>query len=245
MRPLANQVLILLIFGQAIIFTTSLGSTAKVRKCNRLLAYLGEGEEGVFIDRLSKNGQAQEKEPTGKKYFEGAGTLGDIMSDGSSILQESCNRPEAGLVTRDGGTLAARFGIESKFDRMALTANGNLQRLFSSYYDAPVHVVVDSCEQRTQTVWYRTVHLTVFDQVFCTAQSVVTLHDPECISLVQSGQVGLGQLFRHLDRLPTFELLDAGYTESGALWRLYELNCKELSCNIREDFHQKAWELSR
>jgi hypothetical protein len=165
MTPLATQVLILLIFGQTSVCTTSLSSTAAVRKCNRLFAYLGEEEEGVFIDTLSKNGQSQEKEPKGKKYFDGAGTLGDIMSDGCSLLQESCNQSEVGLVTRDGGTLAARFGIDSKFDRMALTANGNLQRLFSSYYDAPVHVVVNNCEQRTQEVWHRTVHLTVFDQV--------------------------------------------------------------------------------
>jgi hypothetical protein len=56
--------------------------------------------------------------------------------------------------------------------------------------------------------------------------------------------VGLGQLFRYLDRLPTFELSDAGLKENGALWRVYELNCKEISCRIREDFDPRAWNLN-
>lgn len=103
--------------------------------------------------------------------FSGAGTLGDIMSGDDNAGGPS----KAGLVTLDGGTLAARFGIQSPLDRMALTANGNLQRLFSSYYDAPVHVVVKRSEQllispdtnpaNGGVVWDRIVHLTVFDEV--------------------------------------------------------------------------------
>jgi hypothetical protein len=61
---------------------------------------------------------------------------------------------------------------------------------------------------------------------------------------VESGEVGLGQLFRYLDRLPTFELCNAGLTENGALWRVYKLNCKEISCTIREDFDPQAWNLN-
>lgn len=158
------------------------------------------------------------------------GTLGDIMSDG-------------GLVTNDaGGSLALRFGIVSNLDRMALTANGNLQRLVSSWYDAPVHVVVDRCHC-LERGWDRLVHLTVHDVVFCRAQATIQVHDVQCQELVETGQVGLGQLFRYLDRLPTFVLLDAGYNADGGLWRRYELNCNELSCEIREDFVPNMWEL--
>mmetsp|Transcript_26917 Transcript_26917/g.44846 ORF Transcript_26917/g.44846 Transcript_26917/m.44846 type:complete len:151 (-) Transcript_26917:22-474(-) len=122
------------------------------------------------------------------------------------------------------------------------------------------------------SVWDRIVHLTVFDKVFCAARSTVTIHDPQCQQLVESGQVGLGQLFRYLDRLPTFELIDAGYNDdndnddddaienndntaehsnnnrqqqhTGGLWRLYELRCNEVSCRIREDFHPQAWKMT-
>ena len=168
---------------------------------------------------------------------------------------------------------------------MALTANGNLQRLVSSYYDAPVSVVVDSCVMRAATTnratgtatsllpsttpktWDRTVHLTVFGgQNFCTAVSVITVHDPLCQQLVQSGQVGLGQLFRYLDLLPEFTLRGAGTGTStsavegdehdnagtgkgssdgasGGFWRDYTLSCAELTCDIHEEFRPGLWDM--
>ena len=97
-----------------------------------------------------------------------AGTLGDIMSrkleddsDPNAELSTTSTTADGnvssgvppsgadGLVTTaiPSGSLASRFGIEHPLDRMALTANGNLQRLVSSYYDAPVQVVVDACDK--------------------------------------------------------------------------------------------------
>ena len=136
-----------------------------------------------------------------------SGTLGDIMSgindDGmagattrsydeqTTDLSSSVDKRD-GLVTTTipSGTLEARFGIDHPLDRMALTANGNLQRLVSSYYDAPVQVIVDTCEllkdgRDDDTIptfappaivnrpnlkvqakrWDRVVHLTVHNQV--------------------------------------------------------------------------------
>lgn len=97
--------------------------------------------------------------------YVGAGTLGDIMSEdtiisaatitNNSINSNECtnqdssaeNIPKSGLVTSTGG-LQAQFGHKipnlTPLDRIALTANGNLQRICSSYYDAPVHVYVES-----------------------------------------------------------------------------------------------------
>jgi hypothetical protein len=114
---------------------------------------------------------------------------------------------------------------------------------------------------RTYMTIHDYIHIYIYTyyihQVFCSAHSTVTIHDSTCQQLVASGQVGLGQLFRYLDRLPTFELMDAGYHNSndnvdddtnnningGGLWRVYELSCKEVSCRIREDFHPQAWEM--
>jgi hypothetical protein len=210
--------------------------------------------------------------------------LGDIMSVG---LQMTAHNGDADSTT--GASLAEQYGITHPLDRMALTANGNLQRLVSSYYDAPVSVVVDSCVLRndetndsgkngavtsitttsatssstssstslllsnSQTTWDRTVHLTVFGQTFCTAKSVITVHDALCQQLVQSGQVGLGQLFRYLDLLPEFTLSGAGIIDEndaasgvgdgGGFWRDYTLSCAELTCEIHEDFRPGLWEL--
>ena len=218
-----------------------------------------------------------------------------IREDGDALSHDE------GLVTTAGGTLQARFGEKiprmSPLERIALTSNGNLQRIFSSYYDAPVHVHVDRCEMRTfgnqgvnrsgsgdggigsaegheygllgdfelgskkqhngkfiiaadstepasggDAVWDREVHLSVHSQRFCTARSVVTVRSEDCIRLVHSGKVGIGRLFRYLDRLPTFEILDAGRRlDDGGMWRTYTLKCRELSCVIREDFVSNAW----
>ena len=92
--------------------------------------------------------------------------------------------------------------------------------------------------------WDRVVHLMVHNQTFCTATSLIIVHDEDCLSMVNNGEVGLGQIFRYLDKLPTFELLQAGRTKDGGLWRLYDLSCKEVSCRIREEFVPHAWDVN-
>ena len=190
-------------------------------------------------------------------YATATSSFTTTREDGDALTHDE------GLVTTAGGTLQARFGKKiprmSPLERITLTSNGNLQRIFSSYYDAPVHVHVDRCEMRNfdnqgvnhgdggdggSAVWDREVHLSVHSQRFCTARSVVTVRSEDCIRLVHSGEVGIGQLFRALDRLPTFEILDAGRRlEDGGMWRTYTLECRELSCVIREDFVSNAWSI--
>jgi hypothetical protein len=140
--------------------------------------------------RVRINGDKRDPE-NAQKVKALPGTLGDIMARGNDVLGDSSSPSNAvepsGLVTTatKSGTLANRFGIEHPLDRMALTANGNLQRLVSSYYDAPVQVVVDFCEPLSTgaqelslsapntmqyskpqaRTWERTVHLTVHNQV--------------------------------------------------------------------------------
>jgi hypothetical protein len=216
-------------------------------------------------------------------------TLGDIMSDGLGLQMTSHSSSSTTNTSTDStgtssssSSLAEQYGMTHPLDRMALTANGNLQRLVSSYYDAPVSVVVDSCILRVVTsngaiktgtttapmptstmpqtsIWDRTVHLTVFGgQTFCTAVSVITVHDALCQQLVQSGQVGLGQLFRYLDLLPEFTLRGAGVGDGagavenntgkgvgggGGFWRDYTLSCAELTCDIHEEFRPGLWDM--
>lgn len=121
----------------------------------------------------------------------GAGTLGDIMTGTQNNANTNSSQTAIidGLVTKEGGELNAKFGCRfSPMERIALTANGNLQRIFSSYYDAPIHVHVDSCTRRYKqhpsditenmslgnysfnieangAVWDRVVHLHVYEQV--------------------------------------------------------------------------------
>jgi hypothetical protein len=75
--------------------------------------------------------------------------------------------------------------------------------------------VVDYCRSSGQAHWDRRVHLKVYNQMFCSDGSKVEVHDSNCQHLVETGQIGLGQLFRFLDIFPKFKLTKAGLTPEG------------------------------
>lgn len=173
-------------------------------------------------------------------------SLGDIMARG--LQTESFVDALTGTSSENATTLATAFGLTNPLDRLILTANGNLQRLIASYYDADVSVRVEGCACRrsNRNVWDRTVHLKVLGVEFCRAESEVTIHEEAYQELVASGQVGLGQLFRYLNILPMFLLRDAGVNPTtGGIWREYTLQCDALTCQIREEFIPGLWELDR
>jgi hypothetical protein len=192
---------------------------------------------------------------------------------------------------------------------LALTANGNLQRLLASYYDAPVTVEVEYCTMRSSiptktppittmadsgvvaigrttttthnknnnstnvvslSTWDRCVHLRVYNQTVCIATSVIDIYSRQGHELVASGQVGLGQLFRYWDILPTFTLHNASVLHStssssssnvrtaatnngndpanvgavgggGSFWREYTLSSAAMTCHIHETFAPGLW----
>jgi len=182
-----------------------------------------------------------------------SGTFGDIMSqpnnDADFLFRD-------GLVTSETYSLEDIYGITNPLDRMAVTANGNLQRLFSSYYDAPVVVEMVHCTRQQQqqqqqkddhsihAVWDRRVLLKIFNQTICTADSVVVVHSKEVEDLVESGKVGIGQIFRHFNTLPEFNLLTVGPTKNGGFWRYYTLESDLVTCSIREIFCNGVWNIS-
>ena len=153
---------------------------------------------------------------------ETGGTLGDIMNSEppSSSSSAAALLSTSGLVTNENLSLNDRFPNcnFTPMERIALTANGNLQRIFASYYDTPVTVRVIGCVLRQQPqeeedetmVWDRVVHVRVYNRTVCKATSVIRVNSPTCRELITSQTVGIAQMFRHLNRLPTFTLLDAG-----------------------------------
>eukprot|EP00752_Nemacystus_decipiens_P004105 g3755.t1 len=165
------------------------------------------------------------------------------------------------------GSLLRHFDA---MERVVLTANGNLQRVISSYYDSPVTVDITYCREVQPSVYEREVEISVFGRVFCIAKSLVVLHNPVCAEAVKNGSVGIGQLFRSLDILPNFELLNAGHrtrpsltfertgsegdsgmggeegkrkATEGGLWRVYDLRSRHVSCRIHEEFPPDLFDL--
>ena len=78
--------------------------------------------------------------------------------------------------------------------------------------------------------------------VFCVAHSTVVVVSDEIEAALQSGSVGIGQLFRTYNILPQFCLLDAGRTSAG-FWRTYELTSDLVRCHITERFRSDTFDL--
>ena len=127
-------------------------------------------------------------------------------------------------------------GSLTPMERVVMTANGNLQRIMSAHYDAPVFVRVLKCDRMNSTTFGRHVDLVVNDRVFCTAIGTIELYSDECVQAIEEKNVGVGQLFRYLGVLPSFLLLKAGRETDGRLWREYELSCPQLRCRFVETF---------
>lgn len=129
-------------------------------------------------------------------------------------------------------------------ERIVLSANGNLQRLMSAYYNSPVSVEIIKNDRVGQTsIFEREVNLTCFGKAFCNAKSTVTIKKEEHLRLVLEEKVGIGQLFFHLRLLPSFVLLQAGRSGGVSLWREYRLEADSIVCEIREEFVADLFDL--
>jgi hypothetical protein len=84
-------------------------------------------------------------------------------------------------------------------------------------------------------VFDRKVELVCFGLTKCIAESLITISDPFIIELIDSQKVGLGQLFRYLNVLPVFTLVDVQRLQQG-FCRTYILETKGMTCKIKETF---------
>ncbi|KAF8923635.1 hypothetical protein BGZ52_009405, partial [Haplosporangium bisporale] len=130
----------------------------------------------------------------------------------------------------------------SGFERMLLTANGNLQRLISAYFNMTVSVQILENTQVELTAdedptvfarFQREVNLICNKKIVCNAKSQVLVKDEQVYDLVVNKGVGIGQIFRYLDRLPSFELHGLGRTEQ-TFWREYSLRIPGVDCRLLE-----------
>ncbi|KAG8468689.1 hypothetical protein KFE25_013772 [Diacronema lutheri] len=123
-------------------------------------------------------------------------------------------------------------------ERIVLTANGNLQRLISSYYNSTVSVAVkrNAKVAGSDGHYEREVELSVLGVAFATASSAVVLSVDRLVDAVENHGVALGQLFRHFELLPTFELLRASKRPDGSFERAYTLRATGITCTIVERF---------
>ena len=131
-----------------------------------------------------------------KEGHAGAGAgLGDIM--GSAPLTD-----------------LTRF---SPLQRVALTANGNLQRVVSAYHNAPVTVALrqNNAHSSVSGTYERDVELLISGIPFARCWSTVKVTRDDLMHAIEVDGVAIGQLFRHFGVLPRFELHAMGKLGSG------------------------------
>jgi len=162
--------------------------------------------------------------------------LGDIMSSRSTTV-----------------LLSDEF---TSLERIVLTANGNLQRIVSAYHNKPVtveilynrlrnpdlHSSARTSEEPEPAIYDRQVELWCCNQVFCVATSEVVVNSEAILDLVNEKKVGIGQLFRYLNVLPSFELLSVGRHADG-IERTYTLSTAGVVCKIHERFSNNLFNL--
>ena len=153
-----------------------------------------------------------------------SGHFGDLMAPTSST----------GLQTTTTTRISDLLSF-SPLERILLTANGNLQRIVSSYHAKPVQVKVTyNKETSTIGIFHRqvTLHLNQSEIPFCCATSKVTVKNEEMLRAIASNEIGIGQLFRRFDTLPIFTLLavrrgectnpkELVSQETELMWRMY------------------------
>ncbi|CAG8499118.1 4477_t:CDS:10 [Acaulospora morrowiae] len=146
----------------------------------------------------------------------------------------------------------------SGLERICLTANGNLQRILSAWFNKPIEIQIiknvsvnttsstlksfDNCETVNHLDhgnddgpilqrYDREVRLVCSNKIVCSAFSDVIVRDKKIFNLIENEGVGLGQLFR----APSFQLLRVG-RDSQSWWRVYTLKIQSIECEIKEVF---------
>ena len=120
----------------------------------------------------------------------------------------------------------------SPAQRVALTANGNLQRVLSAYHNERVTIRVLSHERESLGLWRRRVVLELADRPACVARSSVVARTRTAIEEASKGG-GLGQLFSELGGKQEFSLLEVARADT-TFSRVYVLSNAHLVCHIEE-----------
>jgi len=127
--------------------------------------------------------------------------------------------------------------------RMLLTANGNVERILSSYYSRPVSLLVVLNHRRASATFDRQVTLLLESRQLMIAKSTCFITNEHWLAVMDEEKLSIGELFRRFDVLPTFTLHATGMVPGG-FWRQYELRAHGLTCQINETFDAAIFEQS-
>ncbi|KAG2369237.1 hypothetical protein BDR07DRAFT_1389077 [Suillus spraguei] len=126
-------------------------------------------------------------------------------------------------------------------ERIMLAAQGDLQRLMSSFFSRPIFIELAYANgsPRHPVTQSRQVHLVCASRIVCTATSKVTITNPDFERVFLDEKYPIGQTFRKMMRHPQFTLLDVQAQVVGGkreLRRTYTLETDGFLCEILEVF---------
>ncbi|KAJ1454185.1 hypothetical protein M885DRAFT_522367 [Pelagophyceae sp. CCMP2097] len=149
-----------------------------------------------------------------------------------------------GALDTDVSLLASSDATFTPLQRVALTANGNLQRIISSYHDARVDVRVVRGVKLKAGLYERAVVIDVRGVSCCVAASVVACFTPDAQRMVDGGKTSIGQIFVALGELPRFHLLEVAQdAKSETFRRVYTLSSSSVMCHIEETMPSSLFDL--
>ena len=158
------------------------------------------------------------------------GSLGDLPSAAKGSFGDIMSPTVTGMELPDGFTPA---------QRLLLTANGNVERVVSSFYAEPVTTYVISHHKRagaaTGAVYDRQVAMLTRGRQFMLAKTTVFVTDAAWQRAAEDERVPVGALFRHMREMPAFALHSTG-SGPGYFWRVYSLRASGMTCEINETF---------
>jgi hypothetical protein len=164
------------------------------------------------------------------------------------VPTETADGPQSSAPPHFGDLMAANqtytavpMGGFTPMERILLTANGNVQRIVSSFYNTDVHVHVISNMKNSFGGYDRQISMTIAGHQFLVAKSTIHLVSEEYLKAVESG-VPLGGLFQHMKVLPVFALHSVG-KGAGYFWRVYTLKSGGMSCEIHETISDTIFDM--
>ncbi|KAF9443842.1 hypothetical protein P691DRAFT_737311 [Macrolepiota fuliginosa MF-IS2] len=124
----------------------------------------------------------------------------------------------------------------SGVERIALSAQGELQRVLSAYFARPISItvvythtfwhpagaprefldlppspsIIAQASEETPIIQTRQVHLVCSGQIVCTATATVRITDPSVAHFFLVENFAIGQMFRRIEKMPKFELQNVG-----------------------------------
>mmetsp|Transcript_24352 Transcript_24352/g.51659 ORF Transcript_24352/g.51659 Transcript_24352/m.51659 type:complete len:437 (+) Transcript_24352:33-1343(+) len=139
-------------------------------------------------------------------------------------------------------------------ERVAVTANGQLQMMFSSYYLGEVNVAVtrnvqmDIPAEELATpkppiaMFDREVLQTISGHLWCKATTIVRVYDEEVLEAYNNTPIW--NLLQKLNLNPKHKLHDAGRSDDGGMWRFYTMACPGvIEFDILEEIPADGWNL--